>query len=442
MNTANLIRTLPGLLFLFAFDASHAGTATWKMTPQDGNWNNVANWAPPTIPNGPNDTARFGFSNSTNVTISSDIEVASIVFMPGASAYTFLDDTSLGGSIIISGPGVTNSSGVLQNWDLNNDGSIDFENNSTAGTLTTYTAEGGSVAAGPGSILFENTSAAGAATLTANGGVVPGTIQFLGSSIGGLAQIVCNGGTLDISSHSAPGVTVGSIEGTSGSVLLGGNKLTVGGRNSSTSFTGVVSGTGGSLTKVGAGTLTLGGANTYTGATTVSAGGLLLQENGNSSQTGLGNVTVSAGSLGGNGTAAGTVTIGDGRGARGVLAPGFVDDTAGSGIFMPKKLTFRPDGDLVMRVNTDMLTADQVTAKGVTIQTGSTFALSDLGNTALQQPTTFVLINNTSQSPISGTFANIAEGQQIQIGPNIHTFTYHGGVNGNDFTDGALGFVP
>ena len=55
------------------------------------------------------------------------------------------------------------------------------------------------------------------------------------------------------------------------------------------------------------------------------------------------------------------------------------------------------------------------------------FSVTDLGNTALQQPTTFVLINNTSAGPINGTFANIAEGQEIQIGPNVHKFSYRGG---------------
>ena len=91
---------------------------------------------------------------------------------------------------------------------------------------------------------------------------------------------VLGNGKLDISSHNAPGVSLGSIEGT-GNVFLGANSLTVGSTNRSTTFSGAmqdggVSGsTGGSLTKIGTGTLTLSGANTYTGGTTIT-GGLLI----------------------------------------------------------------------------------------------------------------------------------------------------------------------
>jgi autotransporter-associated beta strand protein len=74
-------------------------------------------------------------------------------------------------------------------------------------------------------------------------------------------------------------MTAGSIAG-GGNLFLGGNALTVGSNNLSTIVSGVFSdggisgGTGGSLIKVGLGTLTLSGSNTYTGATTINAGTL------------------------------------------------------------------------------------------------------------------------------------------------------------------------
>jgi autotransporter-associated beta strand protein len=86
-------------------------------------------------------------------------------------------------------------------------------------------------------------------------------------------------------------VTIGGLAG-SGSLLLadtilftGGAgystglpvALTVGYNNSSTTYSGVMSGPG-SLIKVGTGTLTLSGANTYTGDTTVAAGTLELAQ--------------------------------------------------------------------------------------------------------------------------------------------------------------------
>ncbi|MBW4656998.1 MAG: autotransporter-associated beta strand repeat-containing protein [Kaiparowitsia implicata GSE-PSE-MK54-09C] len=68
--------------------------------------------------------------------------------------------------------------------------------------------------------------------------------------------------------------TIGSLSGT-GNVLLGGTTLTAGGNNSSTTFSGTISGAG-SLLKDGTGTLTLNGTNTYTSATQVFGGSLVV----------------------------------------------------------------------------------------------------------------------------------------------------------------------
>ena len=63
---------------------------------------------------------------------------------------------------------------------------------------------------------------------------------------------------------------IGSIAG-GANIANGGYGLTVGGNNSSTTYSGVISGTG-SLTKKGTGTLTLTGVNTYTGGMTIEGG--------------------------------------------------------------------------------------------------------------------------------------------------------------------------
>ena len=84
------------------------------------------------------------------------------------------------------------------------------------------------------------------------------------------AFTVAGGGTLDLNGFNQ---TVGSIAG-AGAFQLGAGELTAGGNNLSTEVSGVIAGIGGSLVKVGAGTLTLSGTNTYTGATNVNAGTL------------------------------------------------------------------------------------------------------------------------------------------------------------------------
>jgi len=71
-------------------------------------------------------------------------------------------------------------------------------------------------------------------------------------------------------------MTIGSIEG-DGTAVLGAHNLIVGSNELNTTFSGVIQG-GGSLTKIGSGTLILSGANTYTGTTNVNRG--MLQVDG------------------------------------------------------------------------------------------------------------------------------------------------------------------
>ena len=115
---------------------------------------------------------------------------------------------------------------------------------------------------------FTSNSTPGNATLIANGGtgIGPGGGILLSStnSISTARVAVFGNGSLSCSQQ-----TVGSIEGTG--IIHAGN-LSVGSNNLSTTFSGLID--GGSLTKIGTGTLTLANANTYTGLTTITSGRL------------------------------------------------------------------------------------------------------------------------------------------------------------------------
>ena len=207
--------------------------------------------------------------------------------------------------------------------------------------------------------------------LVANGGLGGGDggrIIWSGGDGGTPRVEVFGNGFLDFSFHPIPSVTIGSIEG-SGLVFLGGDNLTVGSNNLSTTFSGVIQdggvngGTLGSFTKIGTGALTLSGANIYTGVTTVSAGTLLVNAKP-SSGTGTHKMNVNAGTLGGTGTIGGAVTVGTGSGSGAFLSPG----TTGIGTLTLKEaLTFKADGTYKFELKSRTSKADKVTAKGVTI---------------------------------------------------------------------------
>src|SRR5262249_31212373 len=90
------------------------------------------------------------------------------------------------------------------------------------------------------------------------------------------AFTIAFGATLDLNGF---GQTVGSLAG-AGTVTLGSATLAAGGDNTTTTFSGIMSGTGG-LIKTGAGTLTLSGAHTYSGGTAINAGTLAITSDTN-----------------------------------------------------------------------------------------------------------------------------------------------------------------
>ena len=313
-----LSRTLRAALLASAALVASAGAAvavdaTWNLNGT-GNFNTAANWTPATVPNATG-TAFFGVSNQNVVgLLSGAAQVGGWTFNAGASAYTFNNNRVLtfhGAGIVINGGTASISNNFLLNFNgtstagsatITNNRNLNFNDNSTAGSATITNNVAGSLNFNDTStaanatitnnftLNFNDTSTAGSATITNNG-----TLNFLGASTAGSATITNNdflhfldnstagnatitntsGAQVDFSGSTGPAgnnkLTVGSIAG-AGLFLLGANELTVGSNNLSTEVSGVISGLGGSLVKVGTGTLTLSGANIYSGGTTFIGG--------------------------------------------------------------------------------------------------------------------------------------------------------------------------
>ena len=203
-------------LAILSFHSAQAGSATWNATPTSMYWSNPANWTPATVPSTTADTATFGSSSLTSLD-QAYLSVGSIVFNPGASTYT-INPSSIYKSTM-SGPGIINNSGVLQNINLPavpqfagdeewGDNLFILALSATAGTMVQYTVYGSSGADcktdDPAVVEFLNTTTAGSATFLVNPGTgfgdcrgLAGSVGFFDSSSADNATLITNAGVLD-----------------------------------------------------------------------------------------------------------------------------------------------------------------------------------------------------------------------------------------------------
>ena len=227
--------------------------------------------------------------------------------------------------------------------------------------------------------------------------------------------------------------TAGSLAG-AGNVVLGANTFTVGSNDTSTTYSGVIPGTGG-LTKTGTGTMTLEGVNTYTGATTIDAGGTLkldaageaIHDSSAVTANGtldLNNLDETIGSLAGAGSVTmGTGTLTTGGNDTSTVFSGAISGTADVGLIKEGTGTLTLSGTNTFTGDIQLNVGSLKLAGGSAIE--DTVAVTALSGTVLD-------VNGSTETigSLSGA-GNVTLGAgQLTAGFNNDTTTYSGVIAG------------
>lgn len=298
-------------------------------------------------------------------------------------------------------------------------------NTGTDKTNTVYSGviggDGGVVKSGTGTWVLS-----GANSYTGSTEVSAGELYLRGGSAlyDSSAVTVNSGATLAVLDSE----TIGSLSGYSSSSVVLDDKttLTTGSDNTSTTYSGGISGNGG-VVKTGTGIWTLTGNSTYARATEVNAGTLLVNGSIVSSAVSVAN----GATLGGTGTT-GAVSVSNG----GILAAG-----NSPGVLHTGSLTLASGAILQEQIaGTATGAFDQIAVTGTVSISNAKLDLSLLSGYA---PTSgnFTIIDNDGADAVTGTFLGLAEGASVTVGTTNFQISYNGGT-GNDVVLTASAVTP
>ena len=205
------------------------------------------------------------------------------LLLTGNASSTGTTTINTGGTLQV---GNADATGVLNTGDITNNGTLIY-NRSDARTLTSkISGTGGLVKQGALALTLT-----GANDYTGNTTLSAGTLALgSASALGTSGTLSFGGGTLQFSASNTA-----DYSGRFSTAVSQAYSLDTNGQN--VTLGSALSSSGGTLTKLGSGTLTLAGANSYTGATTVSAGTLAVTHAAGLGTTAAGTTVASGATL-------------------------------------------------------------------------------------------------------------------------------------------------
>lgn len=323
-------------------------------------------------------------ANSTISSNSGDLILDGIIG-DGGNGYELIT-TGLG-TITLNGADSFTGATIIE------EGIVDYENGAAFGTSSAITADNG-------------------ATAQVQGGIVGGGLPL---TIGGVGAAGSTGVLESVSGNNSY----------SGPITLGAN-TTISTDTGTLTLSGSIGdgGNGYALTTAGAGLTKIAGIATYTGSTSVTKGTLDVTGSLNGSSS----VTVTDAALEGTGYIAMPVTIGNGINSpdTAILEPGAVGAvgtlTTGSSVSLME------DADFIFDINSTGggagSGASELIAAAVSLNSSAQFTFQDIASGVGTLNGGMVIPVILAPSGLSGEFGDLAQGAQVDDGPNTFYATY------------------
>lgn len=417
----------------------------------NGNWSAAANWSSnPKVPHAAGDSATFGISSALRtVTLDANETNGAILFnnnnsfvIADSGKTLTLDNSGSGANVSVS-DGTANA---IQT-------AVALSDNATLSVSAGKALAISGVVSNSSAVKVLAVSGAGTVSLSGNNSYGPAASSGFGTTLsGGILQVGRNNalGAGDVSIAASGNLQAGAagLNIANNLDIAPGAVATVTNASSLT-LSGVISDSG-ALTKIGNGSLILGGNNTYSGDTTVNAGVLSISSAANVQNSP--NLILNGGGLLVNSTfnAANNIGIGAVAGSTGTNA--LIDAASGASVTLSGIIASAGNSGVNHLVvnsgagnNGDLLLSGANTFNGTTVVSNGTLHVA--GTTALQNSTlnyssgnvvfdgiaaaTFGGLTGTNNLALTNLTGGIVA---LTVGNNNSSNTYSGSLN-----DGALG---